>query len=382
MPDLAEALAPRHDSAIRPADGTPLPAIPGRSDHTAMRGMLILAVLLDHNDIVRNVHAVNAWFLPMTFHVAGFLLLPFLAPARPLSVPMARDHAVRYLVPFLFALLTYAAAFQFLAMRLPPDAAWAGHVVRAFLLADPWSLKLATGFIVLWFLPALLCMVLLAAACVRAPRLRPMLLAVALGVHLGVGAAPQAFKGAVPQGLLIALYLFPLGLVVRQAAPWLLRRSGLWVVPVAACVLLACWRFELGHEVEVATLVLPTWRQPLWVIATDCSDLSFLAILASCASKLARVPGLVVLGRYSLMVYLIHPLVYKPVLAVLLRFCMPALLASPVGMALYWTGAAASVVVAGGVSLALAALVQAWSPLRSLVTPRGLWDWAPVAALS
>ena len=50
-----------------------------------MRGVLILAVILDHNDIIRNVRPVQDAFLPMTFHVTGFLFLPFLLPHKRVS---------------------------------------------------------------------------------------------------------------------------------------------------------------------------------------------------------------------------------------------------------------------------------------------------------
>ena len=345
-------------------------------DHLVLRGVLILAVMLDHNDIVRNVHTVNAWFLPMTWHVAGFLLLPFLTPPRSLSWPMVRDHAVRYLVPFVCAVLAYAAAYQSIILRHPPDLATLARVARALLLADPTSLQHATGFIVLWFLPALLSVVLLAAAWNTAPRLRPWLLGLALAVHAGAGAVPPEARGMVPAGLLIALYILPLGLLLRANLATVSRLRGrLWVALLAAPVLLATWEWEHGHEIEIATLVVPTLERPSWMLATDLQDLAALALLLSAAPLLARLPGLLTLGRYSLLVYLIHPLLYKPLLAAGLTLCTPALLSAPNGMALYWAGASVSVTLVALGSLAAAMALTRWDGLRRMAIPRDLAEW-------
>ena len=351
-------------------------------NHNVARGILMLAVILDHNDIIRNVRSVNNWFLPMTFHVAGFLLLPFLMPPKRLSLGMARDHAVRYLVPFFFFLLSYAIAFQVLIAKQTPAGDWLKKLAIAFLFADPWSLQASTGFVVLWFLPALLSLVLLAALFNSGPApLRAAILAFAISVHLTIGAAPVSVKTAVPQGLLIAFYMLPLGLAVRYALPWLVdRKRRAWVAAAALAGLLASWTFELRTEVEIATLIVPTLLQPLWVIATDLSDLSFLIILIVWSPMLARIPGLALLGQYSLLIYLFHPILYKPILKALLQYCILAELATSGGTARYWAGAAASVVSVSAISLAASATVRAWPLLGALVTPRDFQNWLPVAA--
>ena len=348
-----------------------------RMNYDVIRGVLILIVMLDHNDIVRNVRSVNQWFLPMTFHVAGFLLLPFLVRPKRFSLAMAGDHAVRYLTPFFFALMLYAVAFRVLITSDVSVEDWLTRVATAFVLADPSSLHDATGFIVLWFLPALLSLVLLAAFYNTVSRpWRLVVFVVCLVVHLTVGGLSQTAKSIVPQGWLIALYVFPLGVACRAIIPWLTNtRHGALLACASCAVLLTCWWSEKGSEVEVATLVLPTLFQPLRLIATDVSDVAFLTALVACSPSLGRVPALSFLGRYSLVIYLIHPLVYKPIFGVLLRFCNQATLQQPGGALIYWAGAAASVVAVGGVSLATAVSLQAWAVARKLVTPRDRDEW-------
>ena len=355
-----------------------------QAQHDVIRGVLILIVMFDHNDIIRNVASVNAWFLPMTFHVAGFLLLPFLARPKPLSWPMLRDHAVRYLVPFLFAVLAYSLVFEVAVARLPV-AQWLGADAAALVFADPWSLHDATGFIMLWFLPALLSTVVLLALFNSVSGMWRLALAGAgLAVHLGIGAVPINLRFLVPQGVLIALYILPMGLALRAAIPWLRdrRRPGWALVPLAGLILLLCWWRERGTEIEVATLVMPTLVQMLDVLANDASDLCFLFVLISLAPMLARMRPLVLLGQYSLVVYLVHPILYKPILAVLLHVSQVEVLTQPWGMLRYWAGAAASVLCAGAISLGVAMAIQASFRLRTLLTPRDFAGWLPVAAFA
>ena len=343
----------------------------------------MLFVMLDHNDIVRNVRLINDIFEPLTFHVAAYLVLPFLMTPKRLALGMARDHAIRYLVPFLFALLGYALAYQIVYKGAMPDSQWVRNLGRAFFFADPWSLQASTGFIFLWFLPALLSTVLLAALFNSSPPwAKAVILVVAIMAHLSVGASPLALREAMPQGLLIALYIFPLGIAVRYAIPWILARPARsWIAVVCLVVFAATWIFELGTEIEVATLVLPTFSQPLWVFTSDLGNFTALATLLICSPLLRYVPGLRLLGQYSLLVYLFHPMLYKVIFTLLLPYCRIDELATPVGAAIYWTGAVISIVVAASLSICGAVVVRKVPWLKATVTPRTFRDWPPSALL-
>jgi hypothetical protein len=144
-------------------------------------------------------------------------------------------------------------------------------------------------------------------------------------------------------------------------------------------VLLVCWEFEKGGEVEVATLVLPTIAHPLRVLANDISDIVFITALAGLSPLLASMPAIGRLGRHSLLVYLVHPLLYKLVLPVLLGICTLHLLGTPAGVAEYWIGAAASVAAVAAASLLIASVVTGWTPSRLMITPRNAAEWPPIA---
>lgn len=344
-----------------------------------MRGILILAVILDHNDIVRNVRSVQDAFLPMTFHVTGFLFLPFLLPRKELSWGMVVNYGIRYLVPFLVALICYSLAFKLVYLRELPDLSWAKNLAVGATFADTASLQSATGFVVLWFLPALFSTVLLIAwfDCVQMSA-RIFLIILTTAIHLGVGFMPNSIKAYAPQGILIAAYIFLLGLIVRYAAPRLLGSNHHSLIGLGSLAALClCWTLEYGTEVEVATLVLPDFRDLLWVIANDLSDISFFILLLICRPFLLLIPGLAVLGQYSLLIYLFHPILYKPILSMLLIYCRVDILTTPAGVAGYWAGAALSVVLVSTVSLAAAAAFMKLTWFKQLVVPRDLHDWTP-----
>jgi fucose 4-O-acetylase-like acetyltransferase len=353
---------------------------PGVINPEVIRGILILIVIFDHNDIIRDVRSVNVWFLPMTVHVAGFLLLPFLARSKLLTFSMARDHAIRYLVPFFWALLLYSIAFKIYTQTQTHLGEWFQELLWAFVFADIESLSRSTGFIVLWFLPALLSVVLLIGMFNSGPRyLRATILVAALLVHLAIGATSESFKSAFPQGVLIALYIFPLGLAARHAMPWLstpIRKY--WVAVIALALLMASWTFERGVEVEVATLVVPTLIQPLRVIATIISDLSFLVMLIIASPMLARIPGVSLLGRHSLVVYLTHPLVYKVIFAELVPYHELSMLNSMQGAIEYWGVAAASVLIVTTISVTAALGIRRLPRVNTLLFPANFQTWLPV----
>jgi fucose 4-O-acetylase-like acetyltransferase len=362
--------------AAVPAQATVSPTY---ASYEAVRGILILVVIFDHNDIIRNVRSVQDWFLPMTFHVAGFLLLPFLIPPRRLSFEMIRDHAFRYLIPFIFAVVGYAILFQTIVVGRLPGLSWLQNLLTAILLAAPWSLREATGFIVLWFLPALLSTVLLSALFNSSSgRWRAAILLVSIAVHLLVGFAPISVKASVPQGVLIALYIFPLGVAARYLIPRLIDgKKAVLMVPVLIGLVAAGWALERGREVEVATLLVPTITQPIYVIATDLQDLGALAILLACGPLLVRVPGLTLLGRHSLLVYLLHPVFYKAIFLVLLPYYSVTQFATDGDILHYLMGASLSVISVTSLSL-LAAIAIHRTRLRSLITPRNFYDWLPI----
>src|SRR6478672_8405589 len=76
------------------------------------KALLILVVVIDHNDVA---HALfPATFRPLTFHVLGFLLLPFLVRQPRLSWMFVLDRFARYWVPYLSIMTVSSLLFWLL----------------------------------------------------------------------------------------------------------------------------------------------------------------------------------------------------------------------------------------------------------------------------
>lgn len=346
--------------------------------YDAIKGVLIFIVILDHNDILRSLRPVQELFLPITFHVGGFLLLPFLGAAHVLSRRMVAERAMRYLVPFGCAVLGYALLYQLLIPSGLGAPARLADLAVALAFGTAVTLKPATGFVVLWFLPTLFSLVLLAAAVHSAPkRWFWPILAGAWALHLVLGLLPPRLSGWVPFDLPIALYMLPLGLLLAGLHPRL-QRIGYpgWLGLAALAVLAACWSAEFGRESEVATMIMPSIATPWHLLAIDLSMLACMVALLSFGAALGRIPLLVALGRHSLAVYLVHPLIYRPVFAVLAR-----VLGGLPFPARYATGCVASVAIVTALSLLAARLLEALPAARRFVMPRDWSDWLPVRLL-
>jgi hypothetical protein len=351
--------------------------------YETIKGVLNFFVILDHNDILRTPREVQDLFLPMTFHVAGFLLLPFLGTPHRLSMRFVSDRAARYLVPFMMATIGYAALFHFLMSSGETLPASVNDTMIALAIGTASTLKIATGFIILWFLPTLFTLVIVYAIFECISRfLEFFLFMLACCVHLTLGLAPDWVGHWTPGNLHLALFMLPLGLAMRRLHLRLLplgypHRLGL----AALALLLGTWAIEYGRESEVATAKMPSILGIGHLLAIDISMISCMVALLSFGPLLARVPILPRLGRHSLVVYLVHPLIYFPVLAALNLMHPAAHTSTALGFTLYIMAIASSVAFTTATSLLIAIALQRFRILERLIMPRGWHDWLPVALL-
>ena len=61
------------------------------------KGLLIIIVVMDHNDLMRAL--APDLFKPLTFHVLGILALSFILPLKAASLQFFRDRLIRYFSP-------------------------------------------------------------------------------------------------------------------------------------------------------------------------------------------------------------------------------------------------------------------------------------------
>lgn len=338
----------------------------------ALKGILIALIVAGHNPLITG--AFPGLFEALySFHVVAFLLLPFWFPVPPLSGRLVKDRAVRYLVPhYVFYLL----ACVFFALTLADDS-WGQRlfaVGMGALVGSADTVKAGSGLSLFWFLPALLTLTLLRSWHARAGGGVSVLI-LAIAAHLGIGLLPEAVRVLTPFGLLIALFVFPLGQFIvwawpKYVAPWLLRWGLIAGITWIATLVYIFWA---RSAFNVGELTLYSVLHPLHLFLHDASALAaFVALTALCATPIGRLPFLAAMGRASLLIYLIHSFVFQALLLVTPRLGVPLNLV--IGLMLF----ALTLVLSYGVAhlLMKSRVFQRW------VTPRYATEWPPTAQVA
>ncbi len=334
-----------------------------------LKGVLILFIIAGHNPLL-TVPFPGLFEVLYSFHVTGFLLLPFWFGVPELSWPLARDRAVRYLVPHYVFYLSACVLFALTFGRVDVGqlvAALAGALVGS---AD--TVKAGSGLSLFWFLPSLLTLTLLRSAARTGRAASIGVLVLALAVHLSVGSWPEVLRVWVPFGLPIALFIFPLGVLLawgwpRYVAPHLRAWGvGAALVWMAASVYI----YHVRSPFNIGELSLFGLDRPGRLLLHDVNMLAaFVALAALCTTALGRVEWLASLGRASLIVYLLHSFVFQALLRG--TTALGAELGLGVGLLLF------SITVA--VSYALAHWLLGLPVFARWVTPRAAADWPPTA---
>jgi hypothetical protein len=329
-----------------------------REESTAIKGSLILLIILGHN--IAFVNFTDPWMVMVwlyTFHIHAFFLLPWLYLQKPLSLPRFRDLFLRFFIPFLLTGLAAALARHRLAFFT--DRIWM-QLPAAFFHGGAMHLQRLLGLQFLWFLPAIFF-----ASCIRElyaaakPPFRFSLLT------LG---ALAAFRWVLPfpSPDHIFAYLFPAlaylfwGLVLREC----IRRgfgSALFCILVLSAASAA---FFLHYRHCIFPFRTGYPHTHLHRTVTIFMQAAFFLLLFHLRSVLSRRRWLLFLGRHSFLVYLAHPWFSYLSYAICQRLHLPLGLTFVLTMACTIGGASAC-----------AWILSRLPRLHSLLFPRTWPEW-------
>jgi fucose 4-O-acetylase-like acetyltransferase len=278
-------------------------------DRLAVRGILIVLIVLGHNSQFREL-AYDLYRVLYSFHVGGFFLLAMLVDPHRVTRAWIMSVVQRYLVPFGLAVVVYGLAYQAIELRFESVDAWLGSMVPAVIVATGYYLDTATGFEMLWFLPCFAVFVVARTFYLDAPRLvQAASFATALLAHSVVGLLPRDVSQNVPWSVVFAVYMAFPAITFRWL--WtnhvLATSRNLFIASsISAFACGAVAQVMLGVVISPGDLELPSVLNPLSLIVTDVvlifATLS-ICLLASSAKVLRP------LGRVSLEIYLVHGLV-------------------------------------------------------------------------
>jgi len=271
-----------------------------------------LFVIADHNDFLRIL--APDFFRPLTFHVVGFFLLNFYGSytnSRSFSLFIA-ERSIRYIWPFIIFYSFYAIITFALTDNLKFDLL---SYISGLLLGSFSTVKQGCGGAFMWFLPALLGFSLLVKLFAQFNKAGAIsFLISSFAFYLLVGGIPQQTLSAFPLGIGVAFYLMPItvSFYVIYSSNFiqliLSKKIGIFVtLSIAASCHMILMASQLNFE--IGSLQLPFVDNAFYIIVNFVANIFFSIFLWQCAKYFnifQQTVGSV--GKYSLMIYLIHPL--------------------------------------------------------------------------
>lgn len=336
-----------------------------------IKGVLIIVVAADHNDWFRQL-APNL-FEPLTFHVLGFFLLAFTFGTKEWSLNFIADRIARYLIPYWWALSATTLAFflMYHGHSTASDSLSAWWL--AMLIGNAPFTKSASGLLMLWFLPALFGLTCLLAVfdSFRSHRVKRFGFGLALVAHLVTPLMPASFMLWLPFGFAIAINIFFLGLVWRK----LLNRQlpKMWGPIVTTMFILSYGILASGPtHLEIATFELAGINDPKTLFLQDLAGMMGVLTVVWLVSLPKQFQWLEIIGKNSLLVYLIHPVAYV-VIGKLLPFAS-ANVTSPLMLLI---SGCLTTCMAVGSALTLSVLMARFTLFSAWITPKNWEQWPP-----
>jgi fucose 4-O-acetylase-like acetyltransferase len=297
----------------------------------ALKGILILLVILDHNDFSRSLMA--GFLYGFGFHVVGFMTIPFLKPAPALDRNFG-NYVFRQYWPF-FVVVSLTALAVLVTTQVP---AWTQLRLWGLSLYSGNSavLKETTHMALLWFLPSFISMVAVRAAIEHAGTAGKAAIALLCVAHLFIGAYAGSIQDYLPLGLLPALYVIPLGYL----GVWVHRRL-LGRIPAVFALLLAVAIYAAVKHLqmrahfynEVGFAEVADYRHPFALLVNDLEAVTgVLMLFQLCRLRIAAVFD--AFGRYSMQIYLFHAFIALAVYKTVLKAAPGAPLAAQFGVSL------------------------------------------------
>lgn len=274
----------------------------------AVKGFLILCIILEHNTLLT---AEYDWIRPFAdaFAAGCFLILTFIWPLKPLSSKTFFDKYFSYWIPFIAftTITTIANAILFSSNDLSDLAI---QYIKAILLASPFDLKQATGFMYLWFLPCLSILYLFRRF---HQKLGISFLILPITSFFFLGVLDDTLLISLPFSLHVIGFIYILGVIYAKLHPYFMQLTSINKFTTASLfIILLISTPTVGWQLFLAGGIMPSWQQmPLLLYY----GVIMLLAIPSLYFILSIMPKLIIsftalLGQESLKVYLLHPIIF------------------------------------------------------------------------
>lgn len=269
-----------------------------------VKGLLILLVIVDHNDFARSV--IPGFLLGFSFHVLGFLTLPFLRPAHTIDRRLGQ-YLFRLYHPF-FVITTVLALVVFFIS--PVSATRQLSLWLLSLYSGNFSvLKESTHMSLLWYLPSFVTLVALRAVIEQAgPAGKRIILLGLVALHPFIGLLAPRIQDFLPLGLLPVLYAMPLCYFAAYVHDRLFEHHSRVLGMLASATLYGAVKYlqmraHLPNELGAAEVA--DYTQPFALLVNDLEAVTGVWMIF----QLGRFPlgrFIEIAGKFSLQVYCFH----------------------------------------------------------------------------
>ena len=265
------------------------------------KGLLILLIVFGHiSQLLQQYGSLHATLY--SFHVVSFLLLPFLFNRDHLTVQNIKKSLRRIYIPYTLFFLLSLTAFSLMEHHFDVSSA-----LMAWSIGSSALLKVATGFRIFWFFPALLSTILLLMIYNRlsTPN-KKVLFIMALIAHFLIPFIPKSYLFYFPLSSYISLYLFSIGIMVKYLYDhWDYRRYKV-ALSIGFILLLL---LSYGSDFSLASAIFPNIiENPLYFLLQDGVMIVSFFTLILWSSKMKFLESF---GKYSLAIFTIHPFIIQ-----------------------------------------------------------------------
>lgn len=274
----------------------------------AVKGFLILLIVLEHNTLLT---AEYYWIRPFCDAVAVgcFLVLTFRNKPQLTNVLTYLDKKMVFYWTFFLFVSALAVMNYLMFSHLGFETALKNYFA-AILWASPQAIKASSGFMYLWFIPCLCLLYLLQRLTAS---FHKSMLVLAFICWLIIGIVDRNILVQMPFSLHVIAFIYFVGLVYQQVNAYLMQNT-LVMKALTISIFLICsvLSYFIGWKLFLAAGIMPSFQEPhlllyytVFIIFAIPGSYNLISLMPSALVKI-----LALFGKYSLIVYVLHPLIY------------------------------------------------------------------------
>jgi fucose 4-O-acetylase-like acetyltransferase len=287
-----------------------------------LKGLLIFLIVVGHNKVFTSL--TGSFEYLYSFHVVCFFILSALLNEDKINDKKVITKAVTYWYPYtvFFFFLTLASYFTKNSAFLDNGGSWADFMY-SYISADIGKLRPYTGFVYIWFLPALTFFYLLMALSNSIGLIyRALFLVCLLSISFAMEVIGGGQRVSLPFAFQIVIFVVPISLFIKYVLIARMINPYWTIVAFGVLAFLSNDYYQGGVNIPSSILPLGSFTIYLKYLLFICS---VYLLLHQLAKALKKSKLLSYVGLYSLEIYLVHNLINYIIVDFLCSGCRAAL---------------------------------------------------------